>query len=841
MAAPVLQSVSSLSGLDRTTAQVPVPSGVANGHLIVLTLYKESTAAITPPSGFVLKTTVTCSGAQLHNHYLYYKHAVGADSGTYDFSWTGTAWVEAKASRWTGALTSGDPFGSPVNTATSDSSGSSAATPAVSTLTPSSDQCTVVFSGTHFDSGANWTAPSGFTEQGTDGMALCLATLAQTTATATGSVSATATNSALGRTGLVGYLLPASLDYTGTAAVSGSGSLTATGVPRPTGTATLAGSGSLAASGAPRPTGVATQAGSGSLAATGLLPGVLAADSFTGTDGAPWSSTWAEGLTDAGASFLIQSNAGRVTTASAGGYAGASNRKLNIANPEGGVWLMKFRWPTGDECYPGVWMRGPSDRIDAEAGYFFALNRPAGAWFVGIATAYASTDLDTGAFSFASNTWYWVRCGVVDDDLKLKIWADGVDEPAAWLSELTDTTYAGAGRVGLRVGPGNVGSATFDIDSCEFHDAFTIQFAAEAARTGSGSLTAAGAPRPTAAPSFTGTGSLSAVGVAAFAVTASMAGAGALTLPTRTTAVPGSVGFAGAGALTTSGTPAVAGGAAGLAGSGSLTLSPSISVAGPAARTGSGTLAAVGMQVAVDTAARTAAGTLTATGVPTPTAVMGATAEGALTVGLAPAIPGAASQTATGTLTTAVIPAPTGAVARTGSGTLTGSGVPTPTAAAASAGAGALSTTRTPAISGASATLTGSGILTLVGITGFAGGAGLSSTGVLAAVGHPKHVGTATLASAGALAAPSSPRIPGTATRAGAGTLAVAGVPAPARIVALAGAGGLSVVGVPALVATAALAGGGALVVRPSGTNFTRGIAELAPPARRLALGGPDE
>lgn len=206
MAAPTPQTFGALAGANRTTAQIPVPSGVAANDIIIVGLYKESTAAITPPAGFTLKTTVSCSGAELHDVSLFWKRASGADTGTYDFSWTGSAWAEGQSMRVSGAILSGDPFGTPLNSATSNSVGSSAVTPAVATLTPSEANCLVFFIGSNYNAGANWTPPTGFTERGTDGMAITIGTLAQTTATATGSVTATATTANLGRTGLVAYL-----------------------------------------------------------------------------------------------------------------------------------------------------------------------------------------------------------------------------------------------------------------------------------------------------------------------------------------------------------------------------------------------------------------------------------------------------------------------------------------------------------------------------------------------------------------------------------------------------------------------------------------------------------
>ncbi len=219
MAAPVVQSTDNLAGDAQNTAPIPVPSGVVSGNLILIGLYLEGTpGTITPPAGFTLKTTVNCSGSALHLQSIYYKFASGSDTGTYTFSTANVVWREGWSARVTGSLPSGDPFGATINTATSNSVGSQQATPAVATLTPNTDNSLIIFSGTNTNAGG-WTPPTGFTENSDGGRAITLASLAQTTAAATGSVTATAVNADVGRTGLVGYL-PSPVSATTVAAIA---------------------------------------------------------------------------------------------------------------------------------------------------------------------------------------------------------------------------------------------------------------------------------------------------------------------------------------------------------------------------------------------------------------------------------------------------------------------------------------------------------------------------------------------------------------------------------------------------------------------------------------------
>jgi len=567
----------------------------------------------------------------------------------------------------------------------------------------------------------------------------------------------------------------------------------------------------------------------------------LASDGFTGANGDPWSSAWANGQLSTGASFQIQSNVGRVTTANLVGgvpYTGASTQKVNLSNPTNQVWLMKFRWPTGDECYPGVWMRASNDILDAAAGYCFELNRPGSNWKVFKTTSGVATDLATASFTFTSNTWYWVRCGIVDDDLKFKLWADGVSEPGAWTWAGTDATYAGAGRCGLRVGPGGVGNAKFEIDDFNLDDDFQLSFSDTAVLSGSGALTKSVIPRPTATPGPSGAGTLTAAGVPAIPATVALAGAGALTT-TRTPAMPGAAALTGSGSLAVTGTPAVTGAAAALAGAGSLSVGGAPALLGTATRTGSGTLTISAGPAPADTADRTGSGTLTAAGVPKPVVTAVMDAEGQLAVALTPAIPGAAAQTGIGVLAVDVLPGLTGTVTRTGSGALVASGVPTPAALPALSGSGTLAFAGVIGFSG-SAGPAGVGALTTSRTPALPGTATLAGSGALTASGVPKPVGSVALSGAGGLVAVGTPHLPGTAVLAGAGALTVAVVPKPAVTLALASTGTLTLARTPAIPGTVGLTGVGALVVALSGQRGERGTARLGAVERRIRL-GPDD
>lgn len=209
MAAPVFGTAGTyLTGASSTSAAVPVPASVASGDIILVGLYKENTAAVTQPAGFtqVTNSPVATTGS-VSELSVWWKRASGADSGTYSFSWTGSAWTEASAIRITGGLSSGTP--TEVNNFAQVSSATTTS-PAVSGTTADVDRLLVWF-GTNFDGGGTVTAPTGFTgrdgrtSSGTPGT-IAVATKTQAGAGTTGSVTATWNVSSVLTAGLVAIL-----------------------------------------------------------------------------------------------------------------------------------------------------------------------------------------------------------------------------------------------------------------------------------------------------------------------------------------------------------------------------------------------------------------------------------------------------------------------------------------------------------------------------------------------------------------------------------------------------------------------------------------------------------
>lgn len=173
-----------------------VPASVAAGDVIVIPIFVDTAATITGlPSGFAEAANSPISrpsGGGTHSLHVVWKRATGADSGTYSFTLSGSAFVAGAAERYTGCVASGDPWD--VTTSADGGATNSTTTPAVSVTTTGADRM-LVFAGTNWGGGA-WTPPAGFTERIDSGSEVNTADdQSQAVAGSSGSVTATCAGS----------------------------------------------------------------------------------------------------------------------------------------------------------------------------------------------------------------------------------------------------------------------------------------------------------------------------------------------------------------------------------------------------------------------------------------------------------------------------------------------------------------------------------------------------------------------------------------------------------------------------------------------------------------------
>lgn len=171
-----------LAGATRTSTNVPVPAGVVSGSVVIVDMYLESTAAVTPPTGFTEITTAPATTAP-STHRQFWKRATTTDSGTYNFTHA-SAYTHAVAVRYAGVIATGTPYEAS-NTASRSSNATG--TPAVSNTTLGAQRL-LHWSSTSVGAGG-WTPPSSWTERVDATDEITVATLVKATAGASGSIA----------------------------------------------------------------------------------------------------------------------------------------------------------------------------------------------------------------------------------------------------------------------------------------------------------------------------------------------------------------------------------------------------------------------------------------------------------------------------------------------------------------------------------------------------------------------------------------------------------------------------------------------------------------------------
>jgi hypothetical protein len=200
VAAPVWQSSTTLTGSSTTSAVVTLPASIAADDVVLIFLYKENAAAVTPPAGFTeLLNVQTTTG--VHGLWVLWKRMAGGETGTVTASWTGAAYRVAAAHRVTGCVTSGSPWGGSTSAANNTAAN---ATPAVSLASTATDSL-LFWGNTNFAGAVTFTMPAGYTDRGSADT-LAVATKDNTAGGATGTVQGSGSNDT--QTAFLGYLLP---------------------------------------------------------------------------------------------------------------------------------------------------------------------------------------------------------------------------------------------------------------------------------------------------------------------------------------------------------------------------------------------------------------------------------------------------------------------------------------------------------------------------------------------------------------------------------------------------------------------------------------------------------
>src|SRR5215216_771078 len=120
MPVPVLESTTTLGSATVNTAIITLPASLAANDVVVFTLYKENTEAVSPPDGTWFEIAPAATTIS-QGHSFFWKRCTGGESGTVTFTWTTAAFRRATAHRISGCRTVGNPYESSTNNQTNSS------------------------------------------------------------------------------------------------------------------------------------------------------------------------------------------------------------------------------------------------------------------------------------------------------------------------------------------------------------------------------------------------------------------------------------------------------------------------------------------------------------------------------------------------------------------------------------------------------------------------------------------------------------------------------------------------------------------------------------------------
>jgi len=214
---PYVASTGAPANGSSSSLSVPVPAGVVAGDLIIIALGAEWNSTVLPDitsvsvPGFTVAQVAAFQSYATYteNSFLLYKYAAAADTGTYTvtFNTVGGGPIDVTAGAASivrGGPTSGNPFTDTFQT--SHSVGSTSLT--IPSFTPAANN-SLLFASIWCDDGIQVsTFPSGWTKQAnaTSGNGIMIATLQQTTAAATGSLTWTMASGSPDPVGLIGTI-----------------------------------------------------------------------------------------------------------------------------------------------------------------------------------------------------------------------------------------------------------------------------------------------------------------------------------------------------------------------------------------------------------------------------------------------------------------------------------------------------------------------------------------------------------------------------------------------------------------------------------------------------------
>lgn len=178
-------------------------------------------------------------------------------------------------------------------------------------------------------------------------------------------------------------------------------------------------------------------------------------DSFTGTNGNAWASPWVSARRTGSGTSTIDTNRGKQIASTSGNYTDYETQRFGSVITGDGITSGTVRFPTDNEVFAQVWMRGDSTLGNPSSGngYFWSIEPQYNSVRLYKRVGGTQTALGSGAvaFTLAANTDYSWKMECTGTTIRAKIWTGS--EPGSWTQSVTDSSHS-SGYVGLSIDGG---------------------------------------------------------------------------------------------------------------------------------------------------------------------------------------------------------------------------------------------------------------------------------------------------------------------------------------------------------------------------------------------------
>ena len=183
---------------------------------------------------------------------------------------------------------------------------------------------------------------------------------------------------------------------------------------------------------------------------------IVVSDSFTGSTGAAWSSSWTQSKSTGASTATIDANRGKHVTSASGSYADSRADRLTWGTTVDAIITGTINFPADTEAFAQVHFRQTTTNFTN--GYFFSIEPSYNTIRFYKRVSGTQSGLGTATtFTLNASTTYSWKVEATGTTLRAKVWTGS--EPGSWTVSITDSSHTAAGYVGLEFDGGSAAAA----------------------------------------------------------------------------------------------------------------------------------------------------------------------------------------------------------------------------------------------------------------------------------------------------------------------------------------------------------------------------------------------